>query len=87
MIADAFDDLLAAVDDVKDTVGQAGLLEQLGHPLARERHELGRLHDHRVAEHKSVRHRPIRHHQREIERHDRRDHAERKMIGAAFDAA
>src|SRR6476619_6888830 len=84
MVADALYDFAAAVDDVENTVRQASFFQKLRHSLACERHELARLHYHRVAENERVWQSPVRHHQREIERHDRRDNAERKMVRPAL---
>src|SRR5438445_8833522 len=87
MSTDAFDDLFAAIDNVEHAIRQARLFQYLCHASDRQRHKLGRLHYHRVAEHECVGHRPIWHHQRKIEWHDRRDYADRKMLSPAFDAA
>src|SRR4051812_11663778 len=84
MRTNAFDYLFAAVNYVKYTIGQAGLLQQLRHSPDRKRYKFGRLHYHRVAEDECVGHRPIWHHQWKIERHDRRDYANWEMFCSTF---
>jgi hypothetical protein len=71
VVADRFDRLLAAVHDVQHAVGQAGFAQQLGDAAGAERHQLGRLEDHAVAEGDRVGDRPVGHHVREVERRDR----------------
>src|ERR1043166_2728698 len=85
MCTDGFDDVFAAIDDIKDAIGQACLFQDLSHSLAGKRHHFGRLHYHCVAEHESIRHRPIRYHQWKIEWNDRSNNADRKMFRPALD--
>ena len=68
---------LVAVHDVEDAVGQAGLGEQLGHPVGRGRVLLRGLQDDGVARRDRDREEPQRHHRREVERADDADDAER----------
>ena len=77
---------LVALEDVEDTVGQAGLLPQLGQPEGRRRVLLARLEHHRVAGRDGDREEPHRHHRREVEGADDAHHAERRALGVHVDA-
>ncbi len=74
------------MDDVEYTGRKSGQREQLGDSPRTERHQLRRLEDHAVAEDNGVRNGPVRHHTRKIERHDRRDDAERNAFRATLHA-
>ena len=63
-----------SVDDAEDAVGQASLLQQLGHGVGRRGVLLGGLQDERVAARDGVAEHPHRHHGREVERRDASDH-------------
>ena len=87
VIADRLDDFLAAVDQIDDAGRQVALLEQLEHPLLRQRHLLRRLQDERVAADDRERQKPQRHHRRKVERRDRGADANRLAHRDAVDAA
>ena len=87
MVADRLDDLLAAMHDVEDAVGQTGFAQQFGDAAGAERHLLGRLEDHGVAEGDGVGDRPVGNHVREVERRDGSHDADRVTLDAALDAA
>ena len=87
MMQDRVDRFLVAVHDVEHAVGQAGLLQQLGHADARRRILLRRLQDERVPAGERHREHPHRHHRREIERRDARADAERLQPRVRVDAA
>ena len=87
VVADRLDGLLPAVHDVEHAVGQPRLAQQLGDAAGAQRHLLGRLEDHAVAERDRVGDGPVRHHVREVERRDRRHDADRIALDAALDAA
>ena len=78
---------LVAVDDVEDTVGQPGLGVQLGDQVGRARVALARLEHERVAAGDGDRVHPHRHHDREVERRDAGDDAERLAERVRVDAA
>ena len=85
VLAEPVDDVRAAVHEVHDAAAEAALREQLEHPLLRERHELGRLHDERVAGRDREREEPERHHGGEVERRDRREDADRLAVDVAVE--
>ena len=77
---------LVAVDDVEHTVRQPCLLPQLGDEHGRGRVALARLEHERVAAGDRDRMHPHRHHDREVERRDAGDDAERLPEGEQVDA-
>ena len=87
MIADRLDDFAPAVDQIDHTGRQIALLEQLEHPLLRQRHLFRRLEDERVAADHRERQEPERHHGGKVERRDRGTHANRLPHRDAVDAA
>ena len=86
MVAEGFDDFLAAVDEVDDARRQVALLEQLEDALLREWHLLGRLEDEGVAARHGEGQEPQRHHRGEVERRNRGAHADGLPHRDAVDA-
>jgi len=77
---------LVALHDVEDAVGQAGLLEQLGHEQRGGRVALAGLEDEGVAAGDGHREHPARHHAGEVEGRDAGHHAERLAQRPVVDA-
>ena len=82
---EAVDGFLVAVQDLEDAVGQAGLLPQLGQQHRGGGVALGGLEDEGVAGGDRHRRHPQRHHDREVERGDAGDDAERLAEGEDVD--
>ena len=76
---------MVAVDDVEDAVRQAGFLPELGLELDGARGVRRRLEDERVAAGEGDGIDPHRHHDREVERRDPGDDAERLAQGDRVD--
>ena len=68
MVTDRLDHLAPAVHHVEDAGRQPRLRQQLRDAAGAERHQLGGLEHHAVAEGDRVGDRPVRHHAREVER-------------------
>src|SRR2546425_4920178 len=80
------DGVVRAVDDVEDSRGQAGLLEQLGDSHRREWCELRRLEDEGIPRYDGNRNHPQRHHVGEVEGRDSGDDPDRKTRQFLVDA-
>jgi hypothetical protein len=77
VITDGLGDGAAAVDEIHNAGRQVAALEQLKDSLHRQRHLLRRLQHERIAADDRKRQEPQRHHGREVERRNRRRHANR----------
>ena len=77
VVEDPLDDLAAAVDEVDDARRQSERVELLEGDLLGQRHLLGGLEHERVAAGDREGQEPERDHRREVERRDRRAHADR----------
>ena len=77
MVEDRIDHFLVAVDNLQDTLGPAGLPEQLGQTHRHARVALARLEDEGIADRDGDAEHPHRDHRREIERGDPRADAKR----------
>jgi len=80
-------DFASAVNDIQDTLGQAGLLQQLHDFNGSERNFLAGLEDEGIATGDGNGIHPQGHHGGEIKRRDAHAHAERLADGLAIDAA
>ena len=86
MVEDGVDRLLVAVDDLQDSVGQAGLLHQFREHQRHGRIALGGLEDEGVSGGDGRAELPHRDHGGEVERRDAGGHAERLAQGIHVDA-